>query len=130
MVFLVCRVGWGILRLEKVVSSLVGPPGAADDWSSMVSGSRRVVDRVLADGDGRLEGGIGLFCCRYSSSWFSIRVGTLLVGGWLAGWCLFLPLLVPEAECRLAGLGFGWVLLPGPTSASLALFGCFAPLNK
>ena len=62
MVFLVCRVGWGIPRLEKVVGSLVGSPGAADDWSSVVSGSRRVVGRVLADGDGRWEGGIGLFC--------------------------------------------------------------------
>ena len=59
MVFLVCRVGWGIPRLENIVGSLVGSPGAADDWSSVVSGSRRVVGRVLADGDGRWECGIG-----------------------------------------------------------------------
>ena len=53
---------WSIPRLEKVVGSLVGSTGAADDWSSVVSGSRRVVGRVPADGDGRREGGIGLFC--------------------------------------------------------------------
>ena len=43
----------------------MGSPGAADNWSSVVSVSRRVVGRVLADGDdddGRWEGGIGLFC--------------------------------------------------------------------
>ena len=62
MIFLVCRIGWGIPRLEKVVGSLVGSPGAADDWSRVVSGSRRVIGRVLADGDCRWEGGIGLFC--------------------------------------------------------------------
>ena len=45
-----------------VIGSWVGSPGVADDWSSVVSGSRRVVGRVLADGDGRWAGGIGLFC--------------------------------------------------------------------
>ena len=77
--------------------------------------------------DGRVE---LVFFVRYGSSQLLIRVGTLLVGGWLAGWCLFLPLVLPEAGCRLAALGLGWVLLPGPISASLVPFGCSAPLNQ
>ena len=82
----------------------MGSPGAADDWSSVVGGSRRVVGRILADGydgDGRLEGGISLFV-KYGSSRLSIRVviGALLVAGWLAGvsFCL--------CSCRRQGAGW------------------------
>ena len=71
---------------------------------SVVSGSRRVVGRVLADG--QWEGGICFFFVRYSSSRLSIRIGVLLVGGWLAGvsFCL--------CSCRSEVWGLQWGMLP------------------
>ena len=94
--------GWGIPKLERVVGSWVGFPGVADDWSSMVVGSLRVVGRVLSGG--RWECGIGLL----RISWLSIRVGALLVCGWLACWLAgwLAGWLVSLSAFALAG---GWV---------------------